>query len=117
MYLWWILCQKDYLVVLYLDSGKATGRFSTPIDTLKLIRYNFKTSGNNLNSSFSNGIVPDSFKIVIFKINQVHKNGSTLKLNNYRLLSLLSVVNKLLEKLMFKRISNFINKHNILYSK
>ena len=30
-----------------LDSAKATGRFSIPIDTLELIKYNFKTSGNN----------------------------------------------------------------------
>ena len=37
--------------------------------------------------------------------------------NNYRLISLLSIFNKLLEKLDFNRISCFIEKHNILYNK
>ena len=38
-------------------------------------------------------------------------------MNNYIPISLLSIFNKLLEKLMFKRISNFINTHNILHKK
>jgi hypothetical protein len=37
--------------------------------------------------------------------------------NNYRPISLLSIFNKLLEKLVFNRISCFIEKHNILYNK
>jgi hypothetical protein len=37
--------------------------------------------------------------------------------NNYRLISLLSIFNKLLEKLVFNRISCFIVKHTILYNK
>ena len=40
-----------------------------------------------------------------------------MSLNNYRPNSLLSVFNKLLEKLMFKRINKFISKHNILHNK
>jgi hypothetical protein len=47
----------------------------------------------------------------------IHKKGSTMSLDNYRPISLLSVFNKLLEKLMFKRINKFISKHNILHSK
>ena len=47
----------------------------------------------------------------------VHKKGSTLLVNNYRPISLLSVFNRLLEKLMFKRLSSFIERHNIIYDK
>ena len=63
--------------------------------------------------SFSNGCVPDQFKNVI----PVHKKDSVTCVNNYRPISLLSVFNKILEKLMFKRPSCFIEKHNILYDR
>ena len=126
MYLQWILSHSVFLYpvtsqeivaeINHLDSTKATGSFSIPIDILKLIKdIILKPLEIIFNSSLSNGIVPDKLKIA--KIIPVHKKGSTLKLNNYRPISLLSVFNKLLEKLMFKRISNFINKHNMLHRK
>ena len=37
--------------------------------------------------------------------------------NNYRPISLLSIFNQLLEKIISKRLTSFINNHNILYSK
>ena len=107
--------QEIVTEINHLDSTKATGPFSIPIDILKLIKDIIsKPLEIIFNSSLSNGIVPDKLKIA--KIIPVHKKGSTLKLNNYRPISLLSVFNKLLDK-MFKRISNFINKHSILHRK
>jgi hypothetical protein len=61
------------------------------------------------------GEVPSSFKIA--KIIPVHKGGSQSCLNNYRPISLLSIFNKLLEKLMYNRLIDFLDKRNMLYEK
>ena len=43
------------------------------------------------------------------------KKGSTNILSNYRPISVLSVLNKIFEKLLYKRLYKFLNKHNVLY--
>ena len=46
------------------------------------------------------------------------KKGSQTSLNNYSPISLLSVFNKLLEKLMYiKQIIDLLNKRQLIYSK
>ena len=64
--------------------------------------------------SFSSGKFPDPLKI--FKTIPIHKGGSTILLNNYRPISLLSIFDKIIEKLMHKRLYNFLNEHSILFS-
>ena len=67
------------------------------------------------NTSFLTGIVPEKFKMA--RVIPIFKKGSQTSLNNYRPISLLSVFNKLLEKLMYKRIIDFVNKRQVIYSK
>ena len=47
----------------------------------------------------------------------VFKKGSETSPNNYRPISLLSIFNRILERLMYKRLVNFIDKYNILFNK
>jgi hypothetical protein len=42
------------------------------------------------------------------------KKGNTGEVQNYRLISLLSVFSKIVEKLMYNRLMSFITKNNIL---
>ena len=63
------------------------------------------------NASFTTGIVPNKFKLG--NIIPVYKNGSRNIISNYRPISLLSVFNKLLEKLMCKRLVSYIDSNNI----
>jgi len=65
-----------------------------------------------VNVSFSTGVFPDVLKIA--KIIPLHKRGSTQELNNFRPISLLSIFDKIMEKLMHKRLYAFIEEHNIL---
>jgi len=58
--------------------------------------------------------VPDQFKIAVIP---VHKKDSVTCMNNYQPISLLSIFNKILEKLVYKRLITFIDKYNILYDK
>ena len=67
------------------------------------------------NLSFSSGIFPDKLKIA--KILPVFKKGSKLECSNYRPISLLSNLNNVIEKLMRKRLMEFLNEQKIIYCK
>ena len=47
----------------------------------------------------------------------VYKKGSQTSLSNYRPISLLSIFNKLLERLMYNRMIKFLEKNDIFYTK
>ena len=59
------------------------------------------------------GIFPDALKIS--KVIPVHKGGPADNVNNYRPISLLSIFDKIIEKMMLKRLSSFLEQHNILF--
>jgi hypothetical protein len=65
------------------------------------------------NKSISQGIFPSSLKYA--KVIPIHKGDSIFEMSNYRPISLLPIFSKILEKLMYSRIINFIEKHKILY--
>ena len=49
------------------------------------------------------------------KVVPAFKKGSKLDYCNYRPISLLSNVEKILEKLMYKQVYNFLTENNIIY--
>ena len=99
-----------------LNCSKAVGPYSIPIYILKLIRGQIsKPLQSIFNESLLTGIVPDYFKLAC--VIPIFKKGSQINLNNYRPISLLSLFNRILEKLLLKRLLNFITKHNLLYDK
>ena len=76
--------------------------------------------------SFSTGLVPDQFKIA--NVIPIYKSGPEIILNNYRPIyllsfveyrpiSLLSILNKIIEKLVYTRLLSFIDSHKLLYNK
>jgi len=66
------------------------------------------------NLSFENGVVPDDLKIA--RVIPLFKKGDDTSPSNYRPISLLSIFNKLLEKLVYKRVLGFLMKNNVLYN-
>jgi len=64
------------------------------------------------NTSMSSGIVPSKLKIA--KVIPVFKSGDKHSFNNYRPISILPALSKILERLIYSRIIKFIDKHNIL---
>ena len=58
--------------------------------------------------------MPDLIKIA--KVCPIFKNGNKNEFTNYRPISVLPAFSKIFEKLIFNRLNNFINKHNILSS-
>ena len=66
-----------------------------------------------INRSFSTGVFPKLMKIV--KVIPIHKGGSTQDVNNYRPISLLSIFDKIIEKIMHKHLYAFLENHNTLF--
>ena len=94
---------------------KTCGPFSIPTSILKILKSVLAIPLQLLfNYSFYSGTVPDQFKVA--RVVPIHKKGSTCLVSNYRPISLLSIFNKLLEKLMYNRIISFLEKFSILYN-
>ena len=62
--------------------------------------------------SLGQGVVPDAMKLA--KVIPIYKAKSKESLNNYRPISLLSNISKILEMVMHKRLCSFMNKHHLL---
>ena len=65
-----------------------------------------------INMSLGQGVVPDTMKLA--KVIPIYKAKSKESLNNYRPISLLSNISKILEKVMHKRLCSFMNRHHLL---
>ena len=85
-------------IISSLDSNKSVGPNSIPIKILKLLK-------NDISSQLS-----EIFNISFFKMD------SKLDFSNYCPISLLSNVEKILEKLMYNRIYKFFSDNNLIYS-
>ena len=66
-----------------------------------------------INESFSTSIFPDKLKIA--KVIALHKKGATDDPAKYRPISLLPVFSKIFEKIMQKRLYNFLEVNDILH--
>ena len=67
-----------------------------------------------INLSFNTGKFPDALKIA--KVIPIYKGGASDELNNYRPISLLSIFDKIIEKLMHKQLYNFLQENNVLFT-
>ena len=102
--------------IINVLENKSTGPASIPVKLLQLIPDLIIVPLCQLiNLSFVSGSFPDPLKIV--KVIPIHKNGSTQDMNNYRPISLLSIFDKIMEKIMHNRLYHFLEVNNILYSK
>ena len=65
------------------------------------------------NLSLWEGMFPDALKIA--NVVPLFKNGDAMLFNNYRPVSLLCVISKVFEKVMYSRLNDFLTAHQILY--
>ena len=103
------------LLISSLDPKKTNGPNSIPTDILKLISPTIsKHLSNIINISFSSGVFPSCLKEAY--ISPIHKKDSKLNIDNYRPISLLSNISKIIEKLMHSRLNIFLTKFNCLFN-
>ena len=95
------MCHENHqltYIISSLNSSKASGPNSIPYRIL----------------SFLTGVFPSVPKTA--KVVPVFKKDSKLDYSTYRPISLLSNIEKILEKLMYKRLYTFLNNNNIIYN-
>ena len=105
---------KSKNLLLSLHPRKASGPNSIPTDVLHLLAEDIcKPLSYIFNLSFNSGIYPSMLKVA--NAIPVFKKDSKLIVSNYRPISLLSNINKILEKLMFKRVYEFLENNKCIY--
>ena len=101
-------------LIALLNENKSTGPNSIPNKIIKQISDCISVPISDLcNNSFVSGIYPEILKCS--KVIPIHKKDSKLDVANYRPISLLSNINKILEKLMFNRLLKFLEMQNCIY--
>jgi hypothetical protein len=102
-------------LIVDLESKKGGGPYLLDSCVLKLhINIFSEILSTIFNKVFETGIYPNCLKLS--KVIPVFKSGDKTKLTNYRPISTLSVIDKLLEKLLVLRVNSFLDTHNLLYN-
>lgn len=97
-----------------LDSTKATGLDGISAKILKLsVDIIAPSLVNIINLSIHNGQFPDTLKEA--KILPIHKGGPKSDPSNYRPISILPTISKIIEKHVTKHMFGFLNKHKVLH--
>ena len=99
-----------------LKNNKATGPYSIPTKLLKLFpKLISRPLSMLINLSFSVGKCP-----TILKLGQIlpfHKRHDKSNCNNYRPISLISNLSKIIEKIVYSRLYLFLEQEELLYSR
>ena len=102
---------KCLITLLELDKG--TGPCSIPVNILHMLKKDIAIPLSKIfNLSMKTGTHPDCLKLAM--VIPIHKKGSKLEVGNYRPISLLSNIDKLLEKIIHERTYNFLEKYKCL---
>ena len=97
-----------------LNASKSTGPYSIPCKLLKCLKLILSDPlAFLLNYSFTSGTVPDKLKMA--RVMPIYKKGDRKILSNYRPISILSIFNKIMERLTNNRLIDFFDKNNILF--
>ena len=93
--------------------NKATGLDQIPARALKVgASVVSQPLTHILNSSLSLGIFPDNWKLA--KVVPIYKSDDRSDRGNYRPISILSVVSKIFEKLVFSQLYKYLSENNLL---
>ena len=101
-------------VIMTLMSNKSTGPNSIPTFLLKHTRNTVSLPLSKLiNKSFETGICPHMCKVA--KVVPIFKSETRSLCSNYRRISLLSNIGKIIENLMHQRLNFFLEQYSCYY--
>ena len=116
MYLFRTNENESLKVIQQLKSKHSTGRDNISNVVLKFCaRAIAPFIAELINISFESGVYPDMLKTS--KVIPLYKSGCCKNPNNYRPVSLLVSIIKIYERVMQRRLYNYLEKYNLLYDK
>ena len=99
-------------IIKSLDSNKSSDIYGMSPKLLKILSPAIsETLSNIFNKSFALGVFPDQMKLAT--ITPIFKGGSKLDVSNYRPVSVLPTISKVLEKLMLTRLTKHLDQSKI----
>ena len=99
--------------VASLKPNKILGYDNIHVNVIKVIYEELKRPLFHIfDQSLKSGIFTDKLKIV--KVLPIYKSGKKYVLSNYRPISVLPCFSKILERIMYNRLSNYLNENEIL---
>lgn len=105
--------REVHAILMSLKSDSAPGWDNIPTNFLKSAHDEVVPIIAHLaNLCFAQGIFPPALKQAI--ITPVYKGGDRDDVSNYRPISVLNAISKIIERLINTRLINFMNKHNII---
>ena len=109
-----ISTQEVHDIIQAIPTGKATGTDGLSIKLLKIAAPAIIESLTKLiNICIARGVFPTVWKEA--KVTPLHKNGVKCDKNNYRPISVLPVISKVLERHLHNAIHTFLKNNNLLY--
>ena len=97
-----------------LPMGKSHGVYSCPTRILKIAKTVISTPLMEItNNSILQGTFPGKLKLA--NVVPVYKSDDATDPNNYRPISLLSIFNRIFEKLVYKRLKSFLEVNDVFY--
>lgn len=106
--------QEISKIIKSLKNTNSTGYDNFPTKFIKLSSSILAPALTKIfNLSINAGIYPNNLKIA--KVIPIFKKGDQTSINNYRPISILSPINKIFEKILYSRLTKYINNSNILY--
>ena len=101
--------------LISLQPNKATGLDNIPTRFLRDAAVHIAPIITHItNLSINQSQVPQDFKQA--RVIPLHKKGSKLEPGNYRPVSILCSISKVIERIIHEQINNYITKHNLLYT-
>ena len=105
--------QDVYQLLLFLLLTKVPGLDKLPATLIKpAAPYIAKPLAKIFNESLLTGIFPSDWKEA--KVIPVYKSGTKSNMNNYRPISIISIMAKTMDKLVHKQIYSYLQHNNIL---
>ena len=102
-------------IISTLSLSESSGPNGIPTHILQLLKNDISVILAKIyNLSLSSGVHPDLLKIS--KTIPIYKKGSRLLVSNYRPISLLSNLNKILEKIVHNRLYTFLEDSSCIYA-
>ena len=109
-----IMPHEIEIEIMSIPMKKAHGLYSCPTRILKCARHILSNPLSDLmNKSVECGQYPAKLKQS--KVIPIYKKNDETDPSNYRPISLLSIFNKIFEKLMYNRLKSFFEKQNIIF--
>ena len=109
----WYTYTQSYKVTWDIESKRSLDINNHDMTLIKdIIQYILEPLNKIFNLSIQTNTFSDNIKIAIIK--PLYKTNDKQQISNYRPISLLPQISKIVEKIIFNRLSKYIFKHNII---